>query len=132
NPKNDGVQYSTEVWANELRVVGLDERGGAAALARTDIQLADFGNVTVAGNFNSIGFGALDASVHQRSREQVAGYDVATNLELGKLLPENLGISVPFYAQVSNTTKTPEYDPYDLDLLLDEKVKNANTKEQQD
>ncbi|MCB0629689.1 MAG: cell surface protein SprA [Saprospiraceae bacterium] len=132
NPKNDGVSYSTEIWANELRLVGLDERGGAAALARADIQLADFGNVTVAGNFNSIGFGALDAGVHQRSRERVTGYDLATNLELGKLLPEKLGLSVPFFAQLSNTTKTPEYDPYDLDLLLDEKVKNAQTQEQRD
>lgn len=132
NPKNDGVSYSTEIWANELRLVGLDERGGAAALARADIQLADFGNVTVAGNFNSIGFGALDAGVHQRSREQVTGYDLAANLELGKLLPENLGLRVPFFAQLSNITKTPEYDPYDLDLLLDEKVKNAQSEDQRD
>lgn len=132
NPKNDGVSYSTEVWANELRLVGFDERGGAAALARTDIQLADFGNLTLAGNFNSIGFGALDDGVHQRSREQVAGYDVAANLELGKLLPENLGISVPMFAQISNTTKTPEYDPYDLDILLDEKVSSFENQEARD
>ncbi len=127
NPYNgDGASYTTEVWVNELRVTGLDERGGGAALARLDMQMADLGNVTVAGNFNSIGFGALDQQVHERSREQVTGYDVATTLELGKFLPEKWGVKIPFYAQLSNTTSTPEYNPYDLDVVLKDQLKNIS------
>jgi cell surface protein SprA len=116
---------NVEVWVNEMRLTGLDERGGVAANARLDMQLADFGNVTVAGNYSSIGFGALDQKLIDRNREEIVGYDLATNLELGKFFPDEWGLRVPFYAQYSNITKTPEYDPYDLDIPLKEKLANA-------
>ena len=122
----DGANYSTEVWINEMRLSGLDERGGAAALARLDMQLADFGNLTIAGNLSTIGFGALDQKVQERSRERITGFDIATNLELGKFLPERWGIRLPFYGQISNETRTPEFDPYDLDIRLDEKIARAD------
>ncbi|MEL7219684.1 MAG: cell surface protein SprA, partial [Bacteroidota bacterium] len=114
--------YSTEVWANELRLTGLDERGGVAALGRVDMQLADLGSVTVAGNYNSIGFGALDQGVMERSRERVTGYDLAADIQLGKFFPEDWGLQVPFYTQYSNITTSPEFDPYDLDIRLKDKL----------
>jgi len=113
------------VWVNEMRLTGLDERGGVAALGRMDIQLADFGTLTVSGNYSSIGFGAIDKKVAQRSRQDVSGYDFAANLELGKFLPSKLKLRVPFYAQYSRIIKSPEYDPYDLDIKFKEKVKNT-------
>jgi cell surface protein SprA len=130
--ESDGAQYSLEVWANELRLTGLDERGGFAAIARMDMQMADLGNLTVAGNYSSIGFGGIDQKVQQRARESVYGYDVATTLELGKFFPEEWGIRLPFYAQVSNTTRTPEFDPYDLDVKLKDKVDEAETSQDAD
>lgn len=123
---------NTEVWINELRLTGLDERGGIAAVGRLDMQLADFGNVTLAGNFSSIGFGALDEKVQERSREDVLGYDLAANLELGKFFPDRWGIRLPFYGQLSNTTRTPEYDPYDLDVRVEEKLDNAESNFERD
>lgn len=130
NPKSDEDEdflqsYSVELWANELRLVGLDERMGVAGLARVDMQLADLGAVTLAGNYSSVGFGGLDAGVHDRSREQLRGYDLALDLNLDKFLPERWGLRVPFYAQRSNTTTTPEYDPYDLDIKLQDKLDQA-------
>ncbi len=38
-----------EVWVNELRLTDFDQSGGWAALARVNAQLADLGNVSVAG-----------------------------------------------------------------------------------
>ena len=128
----DALPYSTEVWINEMRLTGLDERGGAAAIARLDLQLADFGNVTLAGNYSTIGFGALDQKLIDRSREEIIGYDVATNLELGKFFPEKWGIRLPFYAQYSNLTKNPQFDPYDLDLELKDKIAEAETPTERD
>lgn len=125
-------KLNAEIWINELRLTGLDERGGVAALARVDMQLADFGTVTVAGNFSSIGFGALDQKVQERSRENISGYDFAARLELGKFFPDNWGIRLPFYGQISNTTRTPEYDPYDLDVTVEQKLDNAETKFERD
>mgnify|MGYP000597843881 CR=1 FL=1 len=121
-----------EVWANELRLTGLNEKGGLAAIARVDMQLADLGSVTVAGNYSSIGFGALDNGVMERSREQITGYDLAANVELGKFLPENWGVRLPFYVQRSNTTSTPEFDPYDLDIRLKDKLNAAESSTERD
>ncbi|KAA3635934.1 MAG: cell surface protein SprA [Bacteroidetes bacterium] len=124
NTYDDGMgdPYDAEVWVNELRLTGLDERGGVAGLARMDVQLADLGNLSLAGNFNSIGFGALDDQVAERSRERTTGYDMSVNLNLDKFLPQDWGIKLPFYGQISNVTSTPEYDPFDLDIPLKENM----------
>jgi cell surface protein SprA len=121
---NNGV--SSEVWVNELRLEGLDERGGIAGIARADIQLADLGNITAAANYSSIGFGALDANVTERARESTAGYDLTGNFALDKFFPEQLGLRLPLYLQHSKTVSTPEYDPYDLDIRLKDKVESAD------
>lgn len=123
---NNGV--SAEIWANELRLEGLDERGGVAAIARADVQLADLGTITAAVNYSSIGFGALDNSVTERAREQTVGYDLAGNFALDRLLPvpQSVGLRLPVYLQHSRTVSTPEYDPYDLDVKLKDKLENAD------
>ncbi|MBP7272896.1 MAG: cell surface protein SprA [Saprospiraceae bacterium] len=129
---DDAAPHCAEIWVNELRVNGFDERGGFAALARVDMQLADLGVVAVSGNYSSIGWGTLEQKLAKRQREQVSQYDAATNLELGKLLPEKTAIRVPFYAQYSTTIRTPEFDPYDLDIRLKDKLngqENSTTRD---
>jgi len=56
---------------------------------------------------------------------------ILPNLELGKLLPKNIGMSIPVYASYSQSVSTPEYDPYDLDIKLKDKL-NAVDKSQRD
>lgn len=112
----------TEVWFNELRLGGLDESGGWAALGRVDIKLADLGTLYISGSARSAGFGTIEQRVNERSREDFTQFDVATNLELGKLLPEKAGMSIPVYASISQTVASPEYDPYDLDVKLKDKL----------
>jgi len=128
NPKGGEIlPLSTEIWINEMRLTGLDERGGVAALARMDVQLADLGNLTLAGNYSSIGFGAINQKVQQRSRKDIFGYDFSSSLELGKLLPTDWGLRIPFYGSISRTNNTPEFDPYDLDIVLKDKLRDAKT-----
>jgi cell surface protein SprA len=115
-----------EIWFNELRLAELDEKGGWAALGRVDIKLADLGTLTVSGSVKTQGFGTIEQRVNERSREDFTQYDIATNLELGKLLPAKAGISIPFYGSFSKTVITPEYDPYDLDIKLKDKLKGAD------
>ncbi|MEM6397532.1 MAG: cell surface protein SprA [Bacteroidota bacterium] len=117
---------SVEVWVNELRLEGLDERGGVAAVARADVQLADLGTVTGAVNYNSIGFGALDNSVQERSREKTFGYDLAGQFNLDKFFPQSWGLRLPLYVQESRTVSTPEFDPYDFDIVLQDKLDRAD------
>ncbi len=127
-----GELKSVDVWINELRVTGLDERGGMAALAQVEAQLADFGNVSLAGNYSSIGYGAIDQKVDQRSLENHTQLDASINLDLGKFFNEESGIKVPFYAQFNQETSTPEFDPYDLDVKLEDKLSDQSSETARD
>ncbi|MER3498403.1 MAG: cell surface protein SprA [Chitinophagaceae bacterium] len=114
-----------EAWFNELRLSKLDEKGGYAALGRVDLMLADLGNISLSGSIRSHGFGTLEQRVNERSREDQYQFDLATNLDLGKLLPKKAAITIPVYAGINRTASTPEYDPYDLDIKLHDKLKEA-------
>ncbi len=118
-----------EVWINELRLSGLDEKGGWAATGRMDIQLADLGTVSVSGSARSAGFGTIEQRVNERSREFFYQFDAAANLQLGKLLPKKAAIDIPFYASYSQTVMNPEYDPYDQDVKFKDKLKTVTNKD---
>ena len=118
--------YCTEVWLNELRLTGFNDEGGWAGQARVDMKLADIGNVSAAVNYSSINYGGIDQKVLQRQREEVIQLDVSTSLELSKLLPEKSGVRLPFYTSYSKTIRNPEFDPYDLDIKLKDKIRNES------
>lgn len=125
--ENTGTEAAcAEVWFNELRFSDLDEEGGWAALARVDMKLADLGTVTFSGTAKTRGFGTLEQRVNERSREDIYTFDLSANIDAGKLLPKKFGIQIPVYAGISRITSTPEYDPYDLDIKLREKLRDVN------
>jgi cell surface protein SprA len=112
-----------EVWFNELRFSHLDEKGGYAAIARIDGKLADLGSFTLAGTVRTRGFGTLEQRVNERSREDIYTFDLSANIDAGKLLPKKFGIQIPVYAGISRISSTPQYDAFDLDLDLKQKLK---------
>ena len=118
----NAVTACGEVWFNELRLSSLNENGGYAALGRIDANLADLGTVSLSANMHTNGFGTLDQGVSDRFKDDYLQFDVATNLELGKLLPKKAALSIPLYAGYSQTLSTPQYDPYDLDIKLKGKL----------
>lgn len=122
NKKDDGIARCAEVWVNELRLTGFDERGGFAGLARLDVQMADLGQFTASGSYQSIGFGSIDQSVGDRNREELIQYDISGSLKLDKFFPEEWKLNIPFYAQYSQEISTPEYDPYQLDVPLEQRL----------
>ncbi len=115
-----------EVWVNELRLISLDEHGGYAALGKIDMNLADLGTISISGNIHSAGFGTLEQRVNERYRDNFTQFDVSANLELGKLLPKKAAISLPLFASYTQSVSKPEYDPYDMDIKLTDKLKNAD------
>ena len=129
NLKNEPI--TAEVWFNELRLSQLNEKGGWAGIGRLDITGADLFNLSISAAARSTGFGTLEQRVNERSREDFAQFDVALNLDAGKLLPRKLGLQVPIYAGISHTQSMPEFDPYDLDIKLRDKLKD-NPKRVQD
>ncbi len=121
-----------EVWVNELRLSGLDDRPGYAAMSRVDMKLADLGELNLEGNYSSIGYGAIDQRVNQRSREEVLVYNTTAELQLGRFLPESSGIRIPFLAQYYEERRNPEFDPYDFDVPLKDKLYNADSQGERD
>jgi len=117
---DDGLSKCAEVWFNELALAGFKEEGGYAALARADIKLADFGNVTLAGSMHTAGFGTLEQRVVERSQDNLYQYDATGNFNLDKFLPKESGIKIPLYVGYSESVSNPKYDPYNTDVILKE------------
>ena len=123
-----GRPVCTEVWINELRLSGINEEKGWAGVAQMNLQLADLGQVSLAGNIHTMGFGQLSQRVMERFRDDFTQFDLSANLQLGKLLPKRLGLQLPFFANVSQMSSTPQFDPYDKDVVLRDKIKAFGSK----
>ena len=129
---DDGLPKSGEIWINELRLTDFNERGGWAANARLQARLADFGTLDVAGMTSQPGWGGIEKKVNDRSMEQVIQYDISSNMDLGRLLPEKLKMRVPVYIGYSEGIINPEYNPLDPDIPLKEALKSASNEAERD
>ncbi len=114
-----------EVWFNELRLAGLDNEGGWAAVAAVDANIADFADISATGSTSTSGFGAIDQMPNERAREDALSYDVVTNVNVGQLLPQKWNIQIPFNYGISEQLITPEFDPVYDDLKLDDRIAAA-------
>ncbi len=129
---DDGMPKCAEVWVNELRLTDFDEKGGWAANMRMTAKLADFGTVTLSGSTSTPGFGSIEKKVSERSKEQVLQYDIASNFELGKFLPEKVKLSVPMFIGYSEGIRNPQYNPLDPDIPLKVSLNDLSTKTEKD
>ncbi len=129
---DDGLDKCAEIWVNELRVTDFDESGGWAANTVIAADLADLGNVVLAGNISTAGFGSIEQKVNERQQENIYGYDFATNLELGKFFPEKSGIRIPMHFDVSETFKDPEFNPVNPDIKYEDDLATFKTKAERD
>jgi len=116
-----------EVWFNELRLSGLKNQGGYAAVMNLDANIADFAAISANGRRSTVGFGAIEQGPNERSRENVTQYDVTTSLGIGQLFPKKWGLNIPFSYRIEEETVTPQYDPQFEDIELDTRLANATS-----
>ena len=128
----DNIPLRTEIWFNELRLAGLDNKGGWAAVASMDANMADFANVSATGSTSTSGFGAINQKPNERLREDAVAYGVVTNVELGKLFPNRWNLQIPFNYGISEELITPEFDPVYDDLKLQDRIDAADTAREAD
>lgn len=121
-----------EAWFNELRLSELDNKGGWAAIASMDANLADFANVSASGRKSTIGFGSIEQGPNQRSLEDTELYDVVTNFNLGQMLPKKWGIQLPFNYGIGEEKITPKYDPEFQDIELQQRLDNTEDQTEKD
>ena len=129
---NLGQSLCGEVWFNELRIAGIDSKGGWAAIGSVDANLADIASISATGRFSTSGFGTIDQSPNQSNREAVSQYDLLSEFNMGKLFPKRWGIQLPINFGLGETIITPEYDPFYQDILLKDRLDTSIRKSQKD
>src|SRR5690606_14174970 len=68
-PADDGLPKCAEVWYNELRMTGLNEKPGYAATGKVNLQLADLGSVRLSASMHTQGYGNIDLKLNQSFRD---------------------------------------------------------------
>ena len=128
-----GTQKSAEIWFNELRSSGFDNKGGWAAVLSADANFADIADISVTGRMQTIGFGNVEDRVNQRSLEETRQYNFSTNINLGKMMPKNWRIQLPMSYSFGEEFSDPKYDRQYQDVkFADAKDVNPNSKNSQD
>jgi cell surface protein SprA len=133
--KNKGTNTSAirgEVWFNELRLSEMDNKGGMAAVVSLDTNLADLATLSASSKKSTVGFGSLEQGPNERSREDLFQYNIVTNLSIGKLLPKKWKVNLPFNYAIGEETITPEYDPFNQDIRLQQLIDVTSNQQEKD
>ena len=117
---DDGQAKCAIIWVNELRLSDFQNEGGSAAIARMQIQAADFANVSMSGNYSGVNWGSIESRVQERQRNQQLGFDFNTNVQLGQFFGKRAKLSLPFFYGYSVGIINPEYDPFNPDIRLND------------
>ena len=128
--KNTSItNKSGEVWFNELRSAGFDNKAGWAAVVNADANFADIANVSLSGSIKTIGFGNVEDRVNQRSLDETKQYDVSTTINLGRVLTtEKWGIQLPMSYSVGERFIDPKFDHQYQDVLMSNAInQNPNS-----
>lgn len=123
---DDGLEKGAIAWFNELRLTEFDERGGWAGMGRMTAKLADFADLNLSATKSTIGFGSIEQRVNERNKTDNMTFDVSSNIELGKLLPQKTGVKVPMFVSYSKQVLTPQFDPRTPDIELKKAVDGAS------
>ena len=115
---DDGQPKCAIIWVNELRLTDFVSEGGSAAIAQMQVQMADFANVAMSGNYSGINWGSVESRVQDRQRNEQIGFDMNTNMQLGQFFGKRTGLSLPFFYGYSLGIINPEYDPFNPDIRL--------------
>ena len=129
---NDMLPKSCVVWLNELRLTDFNNRGGVAAMALARTNLADLGNLSLYGSYRTAGFGNLEEKPTSLELVNTLQLQSILDLELGKFLPENWGVHIPFYLDWNRQIGSPEYNPLDPDVRLRNDLKTYQTQQERD
>ncbi len=133
NPKRNNLgPKSVEVWVNELRVSDFNQRGGWASSGRMSVRLADLANVSMSGRTQSVGWGSIDQPAAMRSLENRYQFDIAATADVGKIVPEVVGLRMPVFYSYSQNVATPEYNPLSTDVKMSDALDLIDSPEEKD
>lgn len=117
---------------NELRLTDFDQSGGWAAKGNINLGISDIATINIGGHMETSGFGAIDQSLTQRRMDDYYQYNIATQVDFGRFLPEKAQVSAPLYYSYSEQITAPQYNPIDEDVKLSDALNAAQTKQEKD
>ncbi len=129
---NSGSVKNGTIWVNELRLTDFDQSGGWAAKGNVNLGISDIATVNMGGHIETSGFGSIDQSLTQRRMDDYYQYNIATQVNLGRFLPEKAHVSAPLYYSYSEQVTSPQYNPVDEDVKLSDALDAATTKHEKD
>ena len=139
NPKKESISdgnnmlpKSAIVWINELRLSDYINKGGWAAMAMARTNLADVGNLSLYGSYTTANFGNLEDPLIKEELMNTFNFQSTLDLELGKFMPESWGLHIPLYVDYSREIGSPEYNPYNPDVLLSDDLATYATSAERD
>lgn len=138
NPKqrtgadDDGQAESAILWFDELRLTDFNDHAGWAATGRVEATLADLGRVIVSGSHSSAGFASLEKKISQIPLEHTTNFMVSADVDLGKFFGEKAAVNIPVHYDYAVTSITPEYNPLDPDVILEEDLDTYVEKQKRD
>ncbi len=129
---NNMLPKSAIVWINELRLSDYTNKGGWSAMALARTNLADVGNLSLYGSYTTANFGNLEDPLVKEELMNTFTFQTTFDIELAKFLPEEWGLHIPFYLDYNREIGSPEYNPYNPDVLLSEDLSTFTTSAERD
>ncbi len=123
---------SGEIWVDELRLTDYNEDGGWAVMANASVGLSDIGSVNLSVRHETAGFGGIEESLLERRMDDLTQLNVSGSMEFGRFFPEKANVRIPLYVSYSLENSTPQYNPLDGDILLDDALDALETKTERD
>ncbi len=107
------------LWVNEIRLSGIDNKGGYAGNASLNFNLGDFATVNANASIATVGFGNIDQKPSERAQSDNVAFNINTTVNVDKFLPEKSGMKIPFNYSYTQTIEDPKYNPIDSDVTFD-------------
>ncbi len=118
--KNAVATKEVVLWVNEIRLSGIENKGGYAANASLNFNLGDFALVNANASMSTVGFGGITQKPSERSQSAHSAFSINTTVNVDKFLPEKIGMKIPVNYSYSQTIEDPKYNPIDNDVKFED------------
>jgi len=118
--KNAVATKEVVLWVNEIRLSGIENKGGYAANASLNFNLGDFALVNANASMSTVSFGGITQKPSERSQSAHSAFSINTTVNVDKFLPEKIGMKIPVNYSYSQTIEDPKYNPIDNDVKFED------------